>query len=93
MENGEEIVFADEFGSWMIPGDEKKYLAAYLSSLACIASPESFTLTALPLIQRDSFNSFSSKVYATAIRVANKEQQSHLKAEIKRQNVQTTAKR
>ena len=93
MEMGEEIVFADELGSWMIPGDEKKCLAAYLSSLADVASPESFTLTALPLIKRDSFNSFSSKVYAAAVRVANKEQRSHLKAEIKRQKVQTTAKR
>src|SRR5712692_910872 len=54
MEKGEEIVFADEFGSWMIPGDEKKFIAAYLSSLAVVASPESFTTTALPLLKRDS---------------------------------------
>lgn len=93
MERGEEIVFADELGSWMIPGDEKKCIAAYLSSLACVASPESFTLAALPLIKRDSMYSFSAKVYSVAIRVANKEQRSHLKAEIKRQNVRTTAKR
>jgi len=26
MERGEEIVFADEYGSWMIPGDEKTFV-------------------------------------------------------------------
>ena len=30
MEKGEEIVFGDEIGSWMIPGDEKQYVAAYM---------------------------------------------------------------
>ena len=30
MERGEEIVFGDEIGSWMIPGDEKQYIAAYI---------------------------------------------------------------
>lgn len=34
MEDGEEIIFADEYGSWMIPGDEKIYLKAFLTSLA-----------------------------------------------------------
>lgn len=34
MENGDEIVFAEELGSWMIPGDEKKFIAAYLRSLS-----------------------------------------------------------
>lgn len=43
MEDGDEIVFADEVGSWMIPGDEKSYLAAYLSSLAAVTTPEVFT--------------------------------------------------
>ena len=27
MEKGDEIVFADELGSWMIPGDEKNHIA------------------------------------------------------------------
>ena len=93
MEKGEEIVFADELGSWMIPGEEKKFIAAYLSSLAVVASPESFTTTALPLLKRDSTYGFSCQVYATAVRVANKEQLAQLKAEIKRQNVRTTSTR
>ena len=93
MEKGEEIVFADELGSWMIPGDEKKYIAAYLSSLAIVATPEAFTATVLPLIRRDSIQSFSGQIYPAAIRVANKEQGAYLKAEVKRQDVRTTLKR
>jgi hypothetical protein len=93
MEKGDEIVFADEVGSWMIPGDEKQCIAAYLSSLAAVASPESFTATVLPLIKRDSTYSFSGQVYAVAVRVANKEQLVNLRAEIRRQNIRTTSKR
>jgi len=93
MEKGEEIVFADELGSWMIPGDEKKYIAAYLSSLATVTTPEAYTATVLPLIRRDSVQSFSGQVYSVAIRVANKEQGAYLKAEVKRQDVRTTVKR
>jgi hypothetical protein len=77
----------------MIPGDEKKFMAAYLSSLAVVASPESFTTTALPLLKRDSTSSFCCQVYATAVRVANKEQLAQLKAEIKRQHVRISSKR
>ena len=93
MERGDEIVFADECGSWMIPGDEKKCIAAYLSSLAAVASPESFTATTLPLMKRDSTYSFSCQVYAAAVRVANKEQLVKLRAEMRRQNIRTPSKR
>jgi hypothetical protein len=93
MEKGEEIVFADEVGSWMIPGEEKKYLAAYLSSLARVVTPEAFTATVLPLIQRDGLQSFSGQVYSVAMRVANKDQGASLKAEVKRQKVRTTLQR
>jgi hypothetical protein len=64
MENGEEIVFAEELGSWMIPGDEKKFIAAYLKSLAKVATPEEFAQIAIPLIRRDSHISFSIRCIA-----------------------------
>ena len=76
----------------MIPGDEKKYIAAYLASLAAIASPESFTATVLPLMKRDSTHSFSGQVYAVAVQVTNKAQLTTLKAEIQRQQVRTPSK-
>ena len=89
MESGEEIIFADEIGSWMIPGDRKVYLKAYLTSLAATASPEGFTEQVLPLVRRDSYSSFVDKVYTTARKFANDEQKKHLRAEVKRQNIRT----
>jgi hypothetical protein len=41
MERGKEIVFADEYGRWMIPGDEQEFIAAYMTSLATMATPRS----------------------------------------------------
>lgn len=89
MEKGEEIVFGDEIGSWMIPGDEKTYITAYMTSLANTATPTEFTAAALPLIQRDSWQSFSTQAYPAAIRVANAAQKEHLEAEIQRQKIRT----
>jgi hypothetical protein len=37
MEDGDEIVFADEYGTWMITGDEKRFVKSFLSSLAAIS--------------------------------------------------------
>lgn len=34
MEDGDEIIFADEYGSWMIPGNEKEIMESYIMSLA-----------------------------------------------------------
>jgi hypothetical protein len=87
MSNGEEIVFADEYGSWMIHDDEKKRVKAYLTSLAAVSSAESFAATAATLIKHDSYYSFSAKTYAAARRVANKEQRVRLQEEIERQNI------
>ncbi len=92
MESGEEIVFADELGSWMIPGDEKQYISAYLTSLAAIATPEQFTEQVLPLVKRDSYSSFVRQVYKTARKVGNAAQKKLLQAEAKRQNIRTQRK-
>jgi hypothetical protein len=89
MESGKEIVFADEMGSWMIPGDEKQTITAYMTSLAATATPDEFTAAALPLIQRDSWQSFTAQAYASAIRAANESQRIHLETEIQRQKVKT----
>jgi hypothetical protein len=89
MESGEEIVFAEEVGGWMIPGKEKEYIAAYMTSLAATATPEEFTAAALPLIRRDSWRSFATQAYPAAIRAANEAQKAFLEAEIQRQNIRT----
>jgi hypothetical protein len=89
MEYGEEIVFADEMGSWMIPIDDKEWIAAYLTSLAATCDPDGFAAKALPLVRRDSGQSFRAGAYKSALKVANQEQQARLKAEITRQKVRT----
>jgi hypothetical protein len=89
MESGKEIVFADEYGSWTIPGDEKRFTSANLRSLAATATPEAFAAVALPLIRRDSGQSFASEVYQSAVRVATKGQRAFLEAEIDRQRIKT----
>jgi len=87
MERGDEIIFADEYGTWMIAGDQKVYIKAYIKSLATTKEPEEYAKMAIPLLRRDSYESFSHKVYSITLKSANKEQQKNLKAEIKRQNV------
>jgi hypothetical protein len=89
MERGDEIVFADELGSWMIPVDEKKVIAAYLKSLASLDSAEQYTATAVPLIKRDSHQSFADGVYASALRAANPKQKASLLTELERQQIET----
>lgn len=89
MERGEEIVFGDEIGSWMIPGDEKQMVAAYMAALAATATPDGFTVAALPLIQRDSWQSFTTQAYAAAARIATEAQRAHLEAEIQKRKVKT----
>jgi hypothetical protein len=89
MERGEEIVFAEEVGSWMIPGDEKVYLRAYIRALADTATPEAFPEAVIPLLRRDSYASFAHKVYTMAIRAANTKQKGQLKAAITRHQIKT----
>jgi hypothetical protein len=86
---GDEIVFADEYGTWMIPVDERKIIPAYLVSLSSTTTPEAYVDAALPLIRRDSLESFTKKTYAAALRAADKSQKAHLKAEVKRLQVRT----
>ena len=92
MESGDEIVFGDEIGSWMIPGDERQYIAAYMTSLAATATPEEFTAVALPLIRRDNRHSFATQAYASAIGAATEAQKAHLEAETRRQKIRTERK-
>ncbi len=89
MEDGDEIVFADEYGTWMITGDEKRFVKSYLSSLSASSTPEEYANGAIPLIKRDSYESFHNKVYATAVKIANKDQKTFLKMEVKKQKIRT----
>lgn len=92
MEDGYEIVFGDEIGSWMIPGDEKLPMRAYLTSLAAISTPTAFANAVTPLAQRDSYHSLSLKVYDTACQLANAAQKAAFVAEVTRLKIQTKSR-
>lgn len=93
MDEGEEIVFAEEVGSWMIPVEEKDIIASYLVSLAATSTPEEFAEAVCPLIRRDGYESFALKVNASANHTASKEQRAQLKAEIKRRGIRLSSQR
>jgi hypothetical protein len=93
MEYGEEIIFADEYGSWMIPGNEQEVLDAYISSLAEVKIPEEFAKIVIPLIKRDSYTSFCNKVYSLAVKHCNKVQEKFLVEAIKEQNIKIKSSR
>jgi len=84
MDDDRQIVFADELGGWMIPGDEKACVAAYMTSLAAVATPEEFAAAALPLARRDSWQNFHTHAYQAAVGAATAEQRALLDAEQRR---------
>ena len=65
LNDGEEIVFGDETGSWMIPTDEKQYNRAFLKALAVTATPQEFAAVVVSLARQDSRYNFYGEVYAT----------------------------
>ncbi|MEM9215531.1 MAG: hypothetical protein AAGD25_14445 [Cyanobacteria bacterium P01_F01_bin.150] len=88
IDNGDEgIVFADELGSWMIPGDENVYIQAYLTASAKTATPKEYAEIALPLIKRDSYSSFCNQVYAKATKTGDEEQVTYLEKQLKEKSV------
>jgi hypothetical protein len=78
---------ADELGDWMIPGDTKRYVATYLTSLAAVASPEAYSAAVIPLVQQD-YNQHD-KVSASAKKAATPAQRKHLEAELRRLAIRT----
>lgn len=54
------------------------------------ATPEEFAAAAASLVERDSFQSFTTQAYlAAALRVGSEAQQETLEAELKRQKIRT----
>ena len=87
MEDGEEIIFAEEYGTWMITGDKKRFVKSYLTSLSAMSTPDEYAIGAIPLIKRDSYESFHNKVYSTALKIAGEEQKTQLEKELKTQKI------
>lgn len=82
-----EIVFADEYGTWMITVDEKTYIKAYIKSLSKISTSEEFARSVVPLLKRDSAESFSNKVFDLVFEIATHDQFSAVKTIINSQKI------
>ena len=89
-EYGEEIVFGREVDTWMIPGDDKLPMRAYLTSLAAISTPTAFTEAVIPLIKGGS--GLTLKVYDRACQFANEAQKEALVAEVERKKIRTKSR-
>ncbi len=84
MESGDEIVFADEYGSWMIPVREEKCVAAYLKAISIIENAVGFANDAVELLKRDQDQGFTLKVYDSAMAVGNMKQKSAFAAKVEK---------
>lgn len=84
-----EMIFADEYGTWMITVDEVSCIKAFFKSLAKVATPANFARFSAPVIERDSCESFTKKAYELALAVVNHEQKMALLDEIKRKKIRT----
>jgi len=85
MGNGE-VVFADEYGDWMMV-NKTDYTNAYIKSLAHTENEHNFSKKVLPLLKRDSFGSFSNKIYNKVRKDASPKQLKKLQEEIKLKNI------
>lgn len=83
--NGE-VVFADEYGTWMIL-TKFDYDNAYIISLSQTEDENKFAEKVLPLLIRDSYESLSSKIYSKIRKTANSKQFRKVKEEIKSRNI------
>lgn len=90
MESGEEIVFADELGMWMLPIKEEPCIRAYIKSAATILEPEEYIEAVLPVIRYDSHSAFKNKAYEKAKRAANKHQKALLEGKIVQLKIRTS---
>lgn len=90
MESGDsDFIFADEYGSWMIPVNMTDIMLAYISSTAIICNPKEFAEHVIPLFIRDSRESFSNHVMKSTKAYANKEQLKFLLEELKNNKIKT----
>ncbi len=88
MECGEEIVFADEFGPWMMHTKED-YIEKYIIAVSKeIKEIEEYVSMLIPIIKNDSYSSFSDKVYKKVKKHSSGIQLKEINKEIKLQSIQ-----
>lgn len=74
----DEIIFGDEIGTWMIGADNETAIKAYITSLTKTTTAQDFVAHITPLLIRDSYESFSNRVYSKVKALAGKKQKVEL---------------
>lgn len=90
MENGDEIIFADEAGMWMFGRREEPLINAYIKSSSEVLEPDDFSLEMKPLLIRDSHESFFNRVYKNVMNIANTAQLKSIEKLIEIQGIKLT---
>ena len=85
----DEIVFADELGMWMFPGDEKTHCKACIRAASKACVPEDFQEKALFRIIDDSHSSCCNKIYSLVKSFAAPEQMALVDREVQRRRLKT----
>ena len=93
MESGEEIVFADEYGTWMISGDHKRFARSYLISLSAISNPVEYSAGAFSIVVGNFYSSYSNKIYSIALDKATEEQKRYLQKKVETEEIGYNTKR
>lgn len=75
----EEIVFADELGTWMIPIKQATYIPKYIESMAKTKTAEGFKRGIKMLMDFDDYDYKKTKVFNKAMRVGTQEQKNAIK--------------
>ena len=85
----DDIVFADEYGMWMLPIREEPCIEVYIVSAAAALSRDKYVQVILQLLDYDK-PSFMNKVYEKAARISSKEQMSLLTEKVIELNIRTS---
>lgn len=83
---GEDIVFADEYGTWMITCNSD-YNDSYINLLAKVEDEEVFVEKVISLLKRDSYESLSGKIYNKIRKHSTKQQLKRVDQEIKSRKI------
>lgn len=87
MEEGEEIVFADELGAWMIGDTEQDTENYIIAASKVLEDSEEYVGLLLPRLRRDSYFSFSEKVYEKIKKHANPSQLKAIREAVKAESI------
>jgi len=70
----DEIIYADELGSWMIPIKQSVVIPKYIESISKVCKPEEYKERIKLVMNIDAHDYQKSKIFDKAIEVASREQ-------------------